>query len=223
MKKLSIALFAISLAAAISASASVTISGSDFSNSALAGAYNGTYVATPSGHMNLAYTDPADDAVVGAKGPFGTLSNLSMSFAYSNLTGGNGNLPYAAFGLSLNGLWNGSAQEFLVISSSADQQLNGSTPIHVYDLTAAGNYAPVVWGSTMSSILGDTFSGVAFGDMQVLRAYAYIGDWPGVGNVSADINSITVTSVPEPTTITLIVGALLLLPFTLRLRKTRTA
>ena len=164
--------------------------------------------------MNLAYTDPTDDAVVGVRGPFGTLNgnNLSMSFAYSNQIGGIGNSPYAAFGLSLNGLWNLSGQEFLVISLSGDQQLNGATPIHVFDLNNNVAYAPVVWGSTLSSILGDTFGGVAFGDMQVMRAYAYIGDWPGVAPVSADINSITV--VPEPATISLLamaVGGLVLI------------
>ena len=54
--RLMIATCVVSLAAAVNASA-VTISGSDFSNGALVGAYNGTYVSTPSGHMHLAYTD----------------------------------------------------------------------------------------------------------------------------------------------------------------------
>lgn len=217
MKTLQISILAASLTAALSTSAQIyTYSGSDFNNSAMVGSYNGTYVATPSGHMNLAYTDPTDDAVVGAKGPFGTLNNLSMSFDYANLVGGNGNQPYAAFGLSVDGTWGGSAQEYLVIAMSGDQ-LNGTTPIHVFDLTHNAD-AGVTWGSAMANILGatDTYSGgLTFGDMQVMRAYAYIGDWPGVGNVSVDINSITVTSVPEPTTTALSAGALLLL-FSLR-------
>jgi len=198
------------MAIAMNASASITISGSDFNNGSLVGAYNGTYVSTPSGHEHLAYTDPTDDAVVGAKGPFGKLSTHNMSFEYSNLIGGGGNTPYAAFGVSVNGLWDGSGQEFLIIATSGNQ-INGATGIHVYDLTADQNYAPVTWGSTLGSILSDTFGGVAFGDMQTVRAYAYIGDWPGVGNVSVDIDSITVSTVPEPTTT--ISGALLLLPF----------
>ena len=213
--RLMIATCVVSLAAAVNAGA-VTISGSDFSNGALVGAYNGTYVSTPSGHMTLAYTDPTDDAVVGAKGPFGTINgnNLSMSFTYSNLSGGGGNTPYAAFGLSDNGLWNGSGNEFLVISLSADQQLNGATTVHVFDEQTQAEYSPTLWGSTLSSILSVTpsDSAVAFGDMQVMRAYAYIGSWPGVGNVSADINSITV--VPEPATISLLamaVGGLVLI------------
>lgn len=213
MKKTYFAILAASLTAAMSASATIyTYSGSDFNNGALVGAYNGTYVSTPSGNMNLAYTDPTDDAVVGAKGPFGTLNNLSMSFDYSNLTGGNGNQPYAAFGLSVDGTWGGSAQEYLVIAMSGNQ-LDGTTPIHVFDLTHNAD-AGVTWGSAMNSILGvtDVYSGgLAFGDMQVMRAYAYIGDWPGVGNVSVDINSMVVTAVPEPGTLAMIAGGMLLL------------
>jgi hypothetical protein len=58
-----------------------------------------------------------------------------------------------------------------------------------------------------------------------MRAYAYIGDTGGVSSGSVDINSITVSAVPEPTT--MVAGALLLLPFgasALRiLRKKRAA
>ena len=205
-----IAIFAISLAAAMSASAlvttPVTISDTDFNNSALVGSANGTYVAGSPGYMALAFTTPGGDAVVGAKGPFGVLNNLSMSFDYSNFVGTNSVAPYAAFGLSDNGLWNGSGNEFLVIALGGNQ-LNGATDIHVFDEQTQADSSPSLWGSTLSSILGVTpsDSSVAFGDMQVMRAYAYIGDWPGVGNVSVDINSITV--VPEPATISLLVMA----------------
>ena len=195
----------VSLAAVMSAGA-VTISGSDFNNSALVGSANGTYVAGSPGYMALAFTTPGGDAVVGAKGPFGVLNNLSMSFDYSNFVGTNSVAPYAAFGLSDNGLWNGSGNEFLVIALGGNQ-LNGATDIHVFDEQTQADSSPSLWGSTLSSILGVTpsDSSVAFGDMQVMRAYAYIGDWPGVGNVSVDINSITV--VPEPATISLLVMA----------------
>ena len=211
MKKIQIAAILISLVAAISASASITISGSDFNNNALVGSANGTYVSTPSGHMHLSYSDPAADAVVGAKGPFGALSGLNMSFDYSNLIGGNGNQPYAAFGVSLDGTWGGSAQEFLVIAMSGNQ-ITGNTLVHVWDETTQANVSGL-YNVTLDSILGvdNTYNNVAFGDLEVMRAYAYIGDWPGVGNVSVDINSITVSTVPEPTT--MLAGALLLLPF----------
>jgi hypothetical protein len=211
MKKtilLAVSMCVVSLATAVSVRAQVTISGSDFNNGALVGVYNGTYVSSPSGHENLAYTDPTDDAVVGAKGPFGVLTNLSMSFTYSNFVGTNGFGPYAAFGISDNGLWNGSGNEYLIIALSGNQ-INGSTPIHVFDEQTDAEYSPSLWGSTLDSILGTvpSESSDAFGDMQVMRAYAYIGDWPGIGNVSVDINSITVAPVPEPTTISLLVLA----------------
>jgi hypothetical protein len=212
MKTLPIAVFAISLAAAMSASAQVTtpvtISGSDFNNSALVGSANGTYVAGPPGYMQLAFTAAGDDAVVGAKGSFGTLNdnNLSMSFDYSNLSGGGGNTPYAAFGLSENSLWNLSAQEFLVIAVGGNQ-LNDSTLIHVVNDNTGADYIPLSGAITLGQLAGDTYNGVAFGDMQVMRAYAYIGAWPSVGNTSVDINSITV--VPEPATIGLVAIGLL--------------
>ena len=211
MKKLQVAIFAISLVAAMSASASITISDTDFGNSTLVGAANGTYVPGSPGYMHLAYTGPDDNAVVGAKGPFGTLNNLNMSFDYSNLIGDNGNGPYANFGVSANSLWNGSAQEFMVIALSGNQ-LNGATPIHVWNVTAGANYAPVVWGSTLASILGTTYNGIdTFGNMQVMRAYADFGAATGSGAVvgSVDINSITVTPVPEPATIGLVAIGLL--------------
>ena len=194
------------MAAAISVSAQVTISGSDFNNSSLAGAYNGTYVSTPFGHEHLAFTAVADDAVVGAKGPFGILSALSMSFEYSNLSGGNGNQPYAAFGLSENNLWNLSAQEFLVIAVSGNQ-LDANTLVHVVNNNSGSDYIPLSGAITLGQLATYTFGGEAFGDMEVMRAYAYIGAWPSVGNTSVDIDSITVTTVPEPTVLSLLLLA----------------
>ena len=217
---------AVGLATAMSASASVTISGSDFNNPALVGSFNGTYVAGSPGYMHLAYTGPNDNAVVGAKGPFGALGALNMSFNFSNLIGDNGNGPYAAFGVSVNGLWDNSAQEFLIIAKSGNQ-INGATLIHVLNVNNNTDYISVSSSVSLASILGTTYNGVEFGDMQVLRAYADFGAATGSGTVSGsvDINSITVSAVPEPTT--MIAGALLLLPFgasTIRLlRKTRTA
>jgi hypothetical protein len=184
------------------ASADTFISGSDFNNPALVGSVNGTYVAAPSGHMHLAYGD-GTQAVVGAKGPFGTLTGLSMSFDYSNMSPGTSS-PYAAFGLSENSLWDMSAQEFQVMAMSG-AQINDSTLVHVVNTNTGANYIPMDQAITLGQLLGESYNGFAFGDMNVLRAYAYIGNWPGVTNASVDINSITVTSsVPEPASMLLL-------------------
>lgn len=76
---------ALSVAAFAQVTLPVTISGSDFNNSALVGSANGTYVSGSPSYMQLAFTAAGDDAVVGAKGPFGALMGLGMSFDYSNL------------------------------------------------------------------------------------------------------------------------------------------
>ena len=213
MKKTMLMFFTVAITLTLSASAfaqlslPVTISGSDFNNSALVGSANGTYVSGSPSYMQLAFTAAGDDAVVGAKGSFGALTGLGMSFDYSNLSGGNGDLPYAAFGLSENSQWNLSAQEFLVIAV-AGNQLNDSTLVHVVNNNTGADYIPLSGAITLGQLEGETYSdSVSFGNMQVMRAYAYIGAWPSVGNTSVDINSITV--VPEPSTIGLVVVGLL--------------
>ena len=232
MKKLQLAIMAASLAAAMSASATI-YSGSDFSTMA---SYNGTYVPATlliPGHEALSYTITADpnDAVVGVRGSLGTLNSLSMSFQYSNPIG-TGNAPFAAFGVSVDGLWgSGSAYEYNIISENGNQ-LIGTSLVHVWDWNlngGAGGDVPGLSGVTLNSILGvgNSYNSVAFGNLQVMRAYAYIGDTGGPSSGSVDINSITVGAyeVPEPTT--MVAGALLLLPFGAstirRMRKTRMA
>ena len=229
MKKLQIAIFTISLATAISASATTTVySGSDFSTMA---SYNGTYVAGSPGYEALSYASPDVDAVVGVRGPLGTLNSLSMSFQYSNFGGADsttpGNAPFAAFGVSLDGTWGAGGQEFDIISEQGNQ-LNGNTLVHVWDFSLNGGDGGDVAGLsgvTLNYVLGidNSYNNVAFGNLEVMRAYAYVGD-EGASSGSVDINSITITSVPEPTT--MIAGALLLLPFgasTLRILRKRTA
>jgi hypothetical protein len=193
MKKTMQMFFTVAITLTLSASAfgqltlPVTISGSDFNNSALVGSANGTYVSGSPSHMQLAFTAAGDDAVVGAKGSFGALTGLGMSFDYSNLSGGNG--------------------EFLVIAV-AGNQINNSTLVHVVNNNTGADYIPLSGAITLGQLEGETYSdSVSFGNMQVMRAYAYIGAWPSVGNTSVDINSITV--VPEPSTIGLVVVGLL--------------
>jgi hypothetical protein len=214
MKKLQIAIFTISLATAMSARATI-YSGSDFSTMA---SYNGTYVPGSPGYEALAYTGN-DDAVVGVVGPLGTLSSLNMSFDFSNPVG-TGNAPFAAFGISDNSTWVADNHRLDVISENGNQ-LTGSSLVHVWDWTlnaGAGGDVAGMSGVTLDSILA------TYGTWEVMRAYAYIGDTGGPSSGSVDIDSITVTTVPEPTT--MIAGALLLLPFgasSLRILRKRTA
>jgi len=59
------------------------------------------------------------------------------------------------------------------------------------------------WGDTLASLYDKTYNSVKFGDMTILRAYVYIGDWAVEGgNKAVDIGSIT--AVPEPATICLL-------------------
>ena len=160
------------------------ISGSDFNNGALVATYNGTYSANNGGIMQLAYTNANDDAVVGAIGSFGALSNVtSMSFAYSNLVGNNSDVPFAAFGVSVDGLWGGAAYRYDIISMNGNQ-LTGTSLVHVWDWNLNGGAGGDVAGLgqsdnvTLNDVLGVTsgYNNVTFGNMDVMRAYAYIGD-----------------------------------------------
>ena len=176
----------------LSASAS-TITYSDTAFGTMS-SYHGTYVPGFPGYEHLAYTGD-DDAVVGVKGPLGTLNNLTMSFVFSNPLG-TGNAPFAAFGISGNNFWDGSAQEYNVISMDGNQ-LIGTSLVHVWDWTlnsgAGGDVAGL--GQSDNKTLDDVLA--TYGTWEVMRAYAYIGDTGGPSSGSVDINSITVSTVPD--------------------------
>ena len=196
MKKLLILLAILAIQPPTAASAgTVVISGTDL-NGVSVSSYNGAYAASPSGHVHLAYSDPTDDAAVFVKGPFGFLRDLSMSFDYSNLSGGNGNLPYAEFWVVLpdNSLG-------LILGM-------GGTPLDDASLIHVANYSgPTYWGQSLGSLLNETYQGVAFGDMTVKYVGVGIGDWPDVGDTGVDIDSITVSSsVPDAGSSLLLLG-----------------
>jgi hypothetical protein len=168
-----------------------TYSGSDFSSMVY---YNGAYVAVPLGHAALAYGIPTaadDDAVVGVVGPLGTLNSLNMSFVFSNPSG-TGTAPFAAFGISDNSTWLADAHRLDVISMDGNQ-LIGTSLVHVFDFLSNSDLAGFGQsdGQTLNSILA------TYGGWEVMRAYAYIGDTGGASSGSVDINSITVSSVPD--------------------------
>jgi hypothetical protein len=245
MKKLQIAIMAISLAGAMSASAAITYSGTALSgldypqqwcytSSAgwyLAPATDSQYVpANPTtGAPALAAlytansgTDWSDDTpAVFVQGPMGTLSSFSASYhLYGAATGPSGTSPYWNIQVSPTA----KPSDVINIIAMGGAVLNGSSDIHAYN----ADYSAAVgtWGMTLSALGALTYDGYNIGDMTVNWAGIEIGNWDNGNSVipaSADFDSITV--VPEPTT--MIAGALLLLPFgasSLRiLRKTRTA
>jgi hypothetical protein len=158
------------------------------------GSYNGTYVSGSPGYEQLSYvsTDDPNDAVVGVKGPLGTLSSLNMSFVFSTPSG-TGTAPFAAFGISDNSTWVAGPDRLNVISMNGNQ-LIGTSLVHVWDWNLNADVAGYGQSDnrTLNSILA------TYGTWEVMRAYAYIGDTGEPSSGSVDINSITVTSsVPD--------------------------
>ena len=204
---------AASLAVAMSASASITYSGTGLSTlhyvgdlgdaqyvaaSGLTPAYAALY--TPDASVN------GDSPTVFVKPPLGTtLSTLSGSYDLLSSGPGPGNVqPYWA-------LWVGTANTYkAVIYSLGGTPLTSSSTMHAF----YPDWSPLgTWGDTLSQFDAITYGGVALGDMTVNWVGLEIGEG-GSGAASANIESITVSgvsAVPEPTTV--IAGALLLLPF----------
>jgi hypothetical protein len=229
MKKLQIAIVAISLTAALSASASITYSGTGLSSLTYVGnPGDAQYVAGTPDVAQLYTADSgtsgsADSPAVFVQGPMGTLNSFSASYSlYGAATGPSGTSPYWILWVSAPG--DNNPNDEIAIIGMGGPTLNSSSAIHV--IYTDNSY----WGDSLGSILSDTYNGVAYGDMTVDWAGVEIGDWAN-GDLtipaSANIDSLTVpgVAVPEPTT--MIAGALLLLPFgasTLRiLRKNRAA
>jgi hypothetical protein len=226
MKKLQIAIVAISLTAALSASASITYSGTGLSSLAYVGnPGDAQYVAGTPDVAQLYTADSgtsgsADSPAVFAQLQSGiTLSSFSASYSlYGAATGPSGTSPYWI-------LWMTDDSGFTTpIVADGGSTLNGSSLVHVGDLTSGS-----ITLSALDALI-DPISGQAYGDETVAWAGVEIGDWDNgvlIIPASANIDSLTVpdVAVPEPTT--MIAGALLLLPFgasTLRiLRKNRAA
>jgi hypothetical protein len=228
MKKLQLAILATALAGAMSASASITYSGTAL--------YGLDYVA-PNGPQTDAQYVPAsgltpalaalytsdagpgdygDNPAVFVQGPMGTLSSFSASYNLYSSSGAAA--PGNAYG----------TQPYWILYLTDD-------PGYTSPIVAAGgsiiNGSSSVWtlakGSTTLSALDaliDPISGLTYGQETVGWAGVSIGFWNIPDTIGATANFDSLTVVPEPTT--MIAGALLLLPFgasTLRmLRKTRT-
>jgi len=125
---------------------------------------------------------------------------------------GTGNAPYAAFGVSVDGVWGGSGAYRYNIISMSGNELKGTSIVHVWDWNLNGGAGGDVIGlgqtdnRTLDYVRGvaNSYNGVAYGDLQIMRAYAYIGDTGGPSSGSVDINSITVTPTPIPAAVWLL-------------------
>jgi hypothetical protein len=239
--KLLLPAIAISLGFAMSVSASITYSGTALQGLAYTADPGGATASYVAGTPDYAYLYTPDSGItvnngggevarVGVTGPFGTLNNFSASYSLFTLTTGpvgpGGNAPYWVIFVSPTGDSNPD-DDLAVIQLSTGPTLNGASTIHAYGPGFSGLPNNGYWGDTLTTLDGITYNGVAFGDMTVESARVEIGEWDNGSDVipaTANIDSITISSVPEPTT--MIAGALLLLPFgasTLRILRRRTA
>jgi len=229
-RKLQMAIMAAALAGAMSASASITISGSDLSG--LVYRPNGGSAQYVAGTPDVAQLYTSDSGVNGGApvvyvraanvglSSLGTLNSFSASYDLLSSSGPSGTQPYWLTYLYAPG------GGYIGVISMGGPDLNSSSQIHVIYVgaTASSDY----WGDTLSQLDSTAYGTTTFGQMTVYETGVEIGDWDnGTATIpaSANIDSITLFPVPEPTT--MITGALLLLPFgasTLRiLRKTRKA
>jgi hypothetical protein len=237
MKKLQLAILAVGLAGVMSASASITYSGTgldDLINPMIGYEADGTgssanYVAAVGSipAYGALYTPNASvggptaaiwvgNEVGNAGGNIpGTLSTFVASYTLlsSGIGPGPGNFaPYWVLWMT-----DDTGYHYPIVSTYGGP-LNGSSLIHVGNLT----HGSITLAALDASI--DPVSGLPYGQETINWAGLEIGNG-GTGPGTANIESITIGAVPEPTT--MIAGAMLLLPFgasTLRiLRKTRTA
>jgi hypothetical protein len=202
MRKLQTAILAVSLTVTMSASASITYSGTALNGLDYSGGPGEAQYVPGTPDVAQLYTSDlstsGDSPAVYVQGPLGTLSSFSASYALSSGTTVD---PYWV-------LWMADDTSYQhPIVSTYGGPLNGSSLIHVGNLTSGS--------ITLSALdlLIDPISGLTYGQETVAWAGLEIGDG-GSGAGTANIESITVPGaapVPEPST--MVAGALLLLPF----------
>lgn len=237
MKRLQIAIIAFSLTAAMTASASITISGTDLSGLTYRDTGGSAQYVAPAGSTPaLAALSTSDSGLNGGApvvyvrasnvglASLGTLDSLNASYhLFDAPTGPSGAQPYWLTYLYAPG------GGYIGVVSMGGPDLNSATQVHVfYDFATSPLTSDAYWGFTLSQLCSTAYGATTFGQMTVYETGVEIGDWDNGAAIipaSANIDSITISSVPEPTT--MIAGALLLLPLgasTLRiLRKNRAA
>jgi hypothetical protein len=141
-------------------------------------------------------TANADDSpAVYVQGALGTLSSFSASYDLVSSSGPNGTSPYFILWLTDD------AGFTLPIVADGGSTLNASSLVHVGDLTSGS-----ITLEALDSLI-DPNSGLDYGLSTVAWAGVEIGDWDnGVATISAsaDIDSITVSQAPEPSSLLLL-------------------
>ena len=204
--------FAISLAAAMSASAQVTISGPALSG--LSYVDNGgtaQYLPASSPTPDLAAlstpdagtSDSAGSPVVFVPGPLGTLSSFSASYDLYSQSGETSLATPPYWNIKVSPTGNPGDPNLINIISMGGSTLDGSSAIHAYN----ADYSAAVgtWGMTLSALAALSYNGYAVGNMTVNKAGVEIGDWNnGDSIIPATANFDSITIVPEPSTVLLV-------------------
>jgi hypothetical protein len=194
------------------AQASVTYSGNALSSLTYVGnSGDAQYVAgTPdvaqlyTANSGTAEADDSPAVFVYGLGPLGTLNNFYASYSLTSFSGPNGTEPYWNINVSPVG----HPTDAVNIISMGGTPLNGSSAVHAYNSDYSASVG--TWGMALSGLGALTYDGYTIGDMTVNWAGVEIGDWDNGDltiSASANFDSITVGSVPEPAT--LIVWSLL--------------